>query len=181
MSQPTDFSGLMFEFFQDFSCNQILSFKFLYKTAQRGGTATIFGKSIEWLVFAGIGLKCQKISQGFMPVSAYADLSDFKLYMSDAGMLTMKSGMATQTILSPLDEDNMFLGMISENYVAQALVCNGFPRYYWKNDNTAELDFVVQIAGEVIPVEVKKGKRTKSASLELTNASRLKLTRFLLD
>jgi len=46
--------------------------------------------------------------------------------MSDAGMLTMKPGMATQTILSPLDEDNMFLGMISENYVAQALVCNGF-------------------------------------------------------
>ena len=141
--------------------------KFQYKTVQRGGTATIFGESIEWLVFAGIGLKCQKINHGFMPVSAYADLTDFKLYMSDAGMLTMKSGMATQTILSAFDEDNMFLGMISENYVAQALVCNGFPLYYWKNENTAELDFVVQIAGEVIPVEVKKGKRTKSASLNL--------------
>jgi len=141
--------------------------KFQYKTVQRGGTATIFGESIEWLVYAGIGLKCQKISHGFMPVSAYADLSDFKLYMSDAGMLTMKSGMATQTILSPIEEDNMFLGMISENYVAQALVCNGFPLFYWKNENTAELDFVVQIGGEVVPVEVKKGKRTKSASLNL--------------
>jgi predicted AAA+ superfamily ATPase len=141
--------------------------KFQYKTVQRGGTATIFGESIEWLVSAGIGLKCQKINQGLMPVSAYADLSDFKLYMSDAGMLTMKSGMATQTILSPLDEDNMFLGMIGENYVAQALVCNGFPLYYWKNENTAELDFVVQIAGEVVPVEVKKGRRTKSASLNM--------------
>lgn len=141
--------------------------KFQYKTVQRGGTATIFGESIEWLVFAGIGLKCQKINQGFMPVSAYADLSDFKLYMNDAGMLTMKSGMATQTILSSLDEDNMFLGMISENYVAQALVCNGFSLYYWKNENTAELDFVVQIDGEVIPVEVKKGTRTKSASLNM--------------
>jgi len=141
--------------------------KFQYKTVQRGGTATIFGESIEWLVFAGIALKCQKVSQGFMPVSAYADLSDFKLYMSDAGMLTMKSGMATQTILSPLEEDNMFLGMISENYVAQALVCNGFPLFYWKNENTAELDFVVQIAGEVVPIEVKKGKRTKSASLNM--------------
>ena len=141
--------------------------KFQYKTVQRGGTATIFGESIEWLVFAGIGLKCQKINHGFMPVSAYADLSDFKLYMSDTGMLTMKSGMATQTILSSLNEDNMFLGMISENYVAQALVCNGFPLFYWKNGNTAELDFVVQIAGEVVPVEVKKGKRTKSASLNM--------------
>ncbi len=141
--------------------------KFQYKTVQRGGTATIFGESIEWLVYAGIALKCQKTNHGFMPVSAYADLSDFKLYMSDAGMLTMKSGMATQTILSPLEEDNMFLGMISENYVAQALVCNGFPLFYWKNENTAELDFVVQIAGEVIPVEVKKGQRTKSTSLNM--------------
>ena len=141
--------------------------KFQYKTVQRGGTATIFGESIEWLVFAGIGLKCQKINHGFMPVSAYAELSDFKLYMSDTGMLTMKSGMATQTILSPLEEDNSFLGMICENYVAQALVCNGFPLFYWKNENTAELDFVLQIAGEVVPVEVKKGKRTKSPSLNM--------------
>jgi len=141
--------------------------KFQYKTVQRGGTATIFGESIEWLVYAGIALKCQKTGHGFMPVSAYTDLSNFKLYMSDAGMLTMKSGMATQTILSSIEENNMFLGMISENYVAQALVCNGFPLFYWKNENTAELDFVVQIAGEVIPVEVKKGKRTKSASLNM--------------
>lgn len=141
--------------------------KFQYKTVQRGGTATIFGESIEWLVYAGIALKCQKASQGFMPVSAYTDLSDFKLYLSDVGMLIMKSGMATQTILSSIEEDNLFLGMISENYVAQALICNGFPLYYWKNDNTAELDFVLQIAGEVIPVEVKKGKRTKSASLNI--------------
>jgi uncharacterized protein len=138
--------------------------KFQYKTVQRGGTATIFGESIEWLIFAGIAIKCQKTSHGFMPVSAYADLSDFKLYMNDAGMLTMKSGMATQTILSSIEEDNMFLGMISENYVAQALVCNGFSLFYWKNENTAELDFVVQIAGKVIPIEVKKGKRTKSTS-----------------
>jgi hypothetical protein len=102
-----------------------------------------------------------------MPISAYADLSDFKLYMNDAGMLTTKSGMATQTILSSIEEDNMFLGVISENYVAQALISNGFPLYYWKNENTAELDFVVQIAGKVIPIEVKKGKRTKSTSFNL--------------
>jgi predicted AAA+ superfamily ATPase len=138
--------------------------KFQYKTVQRGGTATIFGESIEWLVFAGIVLKCQKTSHGNMPVSAYADLSDFKLFMNDTGMLTMKSGMAIQTVLSPIEENNQFLGMIAENYVAQALVCNGFPLYYWKNENTAELDFVLQIGGEVVPVEVKKGKRTKSAS-----------------
>jgi predicted AAA+ superfamily ATPase len=87
--------------------------------------------------------------------------------MSDVGMLTMKSGMAQQTILSPIEEDNGFLGVMSENYVAQALTCNGFPLFYWKNENTAELDFIIQTEGKVIPVEVKKGHRTKSVSMSM--------------
>jgi len=141
--------------------------KFQYKTVQKGGTSTIFGEAIEWLHFAGVVLKCQKINHGFLPISVYADLSDFKLYMSDTGMLTMKSGMPKQIILSQLEEDNGFLGVLSENYVAQALTSNGFPLFYWKNENTAELDFVLIIGGKVIPVEVKKGNRTKSVSMNL--------------
>jgi len=141
--------------------------KFQYKIVQRGATNTLFGESIEWLNSAGIVLKCQKIDHGFMPIEAYSDLSDFKLYMSDIGMLTMKSGMAQQTILSQLEEENGFLGVMSENYVAQALACNGFPLKYWRNENTAELDFVVQIEGKVIPMEVKKGLRTKSVSMTM--------------
>jgi len=141
--------------------------KFQYKIVQKGGTATIFGESIEWLNSAGIVLKCQKIDHGFMPIAAYKDLSDFKLYMSDIGMLTMKSGMAQQTILSPVEEDNGFMGSMCENYVAQALYCNGFPLNFWKNENTAEVDFVLQIDGKVIPLEVKKGLRTKSVSMSM--------------
>lgn len=141
--------------------------KFQYKIVQRGGTATIFGESIEWLNFAGVVLKCQKVEHGYMPVAVYADLSDFKLYMSDVGLLTAKSGMAQQRILSSVEEDNGFLGALSENYVAQALKANGHSLFYWKNDNTAELDFVLQIDGEVVPVEVKKGSRTKSVSMNM--------------
>jgi len=141
--------------------------KFQYKIVQRGGTATIFGESIEWLNFAGVVLKCQKAEHGYMPVAVYADLADFKLYMSDVGLLTAKSGMAQQTILSSIEEDNGFLGALCENYVAQALVANGYPLFYWKNDNTAELDFVLQIEDKVIPVEVKKGSRTKSVSMNM--------------
>jgi predicted AAA+ superfamily ATPase len=141
--------------------------KFQYKTVQKGGTATIFGEAIEWLNFAGVVLKCQKINHGFLPIAVYADLSDFKLYMGDVGMLTMKSGMPHQLIMSDIEEDNGFLGVLSENYVAQALISNGFPLFYWKNDNTAELDFVFQIEGKVIPVEVKKGNRTKSISMNM--------------
>lgn len=141
--------------------------KFQYKIVQRGGTATIFGESIEWLNFAGVVLKCQKAEHGYMPVAVYADLSDFKLYMSDVGLLTAKSGMAQQTILSSIEENNGFLGALSENYVAQALIANGHPLFYWKNDNTAELDFVLQMDDKVIPVEVKKGSRTKSVSMNI--------------
>jgi predicted AAA+ superfamily ATPase len=141
--------------------------KFQYKMVQRGGTASIFGESIEWLNYAGVVLKCQKITHGFLPIAAYVDGSDFKLYMSDIGMLIIKSRMPNQIILSEIDEDNGFMGVISENYVAQALVSNNFPLYYWKNGNTAELDFVLQISGKVIPVEVKTGNRTKSVSLSM--------------
>lgn len=141
--------------------------KFQYKIVQKGGTTALFGESIEWLNSAGIILKCQKINHGYMPIAAYTDVSDFKLYMSDIGMLTMKSGMARQTILSPVEEENGFIGVMSENYVAQALICNGFPLYYWKNENTAELDFVVQIEDKVIPLEVKKGLRTRSVSMTM--------------
>ncbi len=141
--------------------------KFQYKIVQKGGTATIFGESIEWLNFANIVLKCQKTEHGFMPLGAYVSLPDFKLYMGDVGMLTMKSGIAHQTILSNRQEDNMFLGALSENFVAQAFAAKKYPLYYWKNENTAELDFVLQKDDKIIPVEVKKGMRTKSISLSI--------------
>lgn len=139
--------------------------KFQYKVVQRGGTATIFGEAIEWLVFAGIVLKCQRLEQGFIPVNAYVALADFKLYMADIGMLTLRSGMPLQMILSTVEEDNTYLGAMTENYVAQALVSNGHIPYYWQSDGKAEVDFVLQLGNEVIPIEVKKGKRNRSKSL----------------
>jgi len=138
--------------------------KFQYSVVQKGGSATIFGESIEWLKYAGVVLKCQKVTQGVMPVKVYVDLSDFKLYMSDVGMLTMQSGIAAQAILSPLETDIGFTGAIAENYVAQAFAANLIPLLYWKNDNTAEVDFVIQKGVDVIPVEVKAGVRVRSKS-----------------
>ena len=141
--------------------------KFQYSVVQKGGSATIFGESIEWLKYAGIILKCQKTTQGFMPVKVHVDLSDFKLYMSDVGMLIMQSGIASQAILSPLETDNSFIGAIAENYVAQAFAANRIPLFYWKNDNTAEIDFVIQKDIHVIPIEVKSGVRVRSKSLNI--------------
>ena len=141
--------------------------KFQYKLAQRGGTSTIFGSAIDWLHFAGVVLKCGRIEQGMMPISVYGDLASFKLYMSDVGLLTMKSGISQQTILSAGEIDNTFLGAISENYVAQVFATKHYGLYYWTTEGKAELDFVLQKGNEIIAVEVKTGTRTKSKSLAM--------------
>lgn len=139
--------------------------KFQYKVVQRGGSATIFGEAIEWLIYAGIALKCQNLEHGLVPLKAYADLSNFKLYMGDIGLLTLRSTMPLQTILSPIDEDNTFLGAMTENYLAQVLTGKGIPIFYWHSEGKAEIDFVLQIDGAVVPVEVKSGVRVRSRSL----------------
>ena len=141
--------------------------KFQYKVVQKGGTATIFGESIDWLQFAGLVLKCQKVDHGFLPISVYSDFSDFKLYMSDVGLLTRKSEMPISILISPLPQDNTFMGGIAENYVAQALAANQRNLFYWKNENRGELDFVIQVDNEVIPIEVKKGSHTKAKSMDM--------------
>lgn len=137
--------------------------KFQYKIVQRGGSATIFGASIDWLYYAGIILKCQRIEQAFEPISVYSDLSSFKLYMSDVGLLTMKSGISQQTVLS--GEPNLFMGAVCENYIAQALASNGHSLFYWTSEHIAELDFVIQKGKDIIGIEVKKAEHVKSRSL----------------
>lgn len=139
--------------------------KFQYKVVQKGGSATLFGASIEWLNLAGVVLKCQRINQAFEPIAVYADLSAFKLYMGDVGLLTMKSGISQQTVLS--GEGNTFMGAVTENYVAQQLASKGYDLYYWESSSTAELDFVLQKGNQIIGVEVKKGEHVRSRSLSV--------------
>ncbi|NLO09558.1 MAG: ATP-binding protein [Clostridiales bacterium] len=137
--------------------------KFQYKIVQKGGTASIFGPSIDWLNYAGIVLKCQRIEHAFEPIAVYSDLSSFKLYMGDTGLLVMKSGLSHQTILS--GEKNLFMGSVAENYIAQALASKEYNLYYWTSKNTAELDFVLQLGNDIIGVEVKKETHSRSKSL----------------
>jgi len=137
--------------------------KFQYKVVQKGGTASLFGASIEWLALAGVVLKCQNIEQGYLPVSAYMDLSAFKLYFSDVGLLTMRAQIPHSLILE--NADIPYLGLLTENYIAQQLKASGNELFYWTSDGTAELDFVIQSQDGVTAIEVKKGAHTKSKSL----------------
>ncbi len=137
--------------------------KFQYKVIQKGGSTALFGSSIEWLYLAGVVLKCQKINQAVEPISVYADLSAFKLYMGDTGLLMAMSGMSQQTIL--LGEGNTFMGAVTENYVAQQFVAKGYSLYYWESNSQAEVDFVLQKGNQIIGIEVKKGEHVRSRSL----------------
>jgi len=139
--------------------------KFQYKVVQRGGTATIFGEAIEWLNLANITLKCQRLEHGFIPINAYMDLINFKLYMGDIGILTLRSEIPLQTILSTIETDNTFLGAMTENYVAQCFKAKNYRLAYWQSEGKAEIDFVLQIDGKVVPIEVKKGRRNRAKSL----------------
>lgn len=140
--------------------------KFQYKLIRKGATAGLFGDSIAWLTMAGVALECDRITRGELPVRAFRDVAAFKLYMSDTGLLSAFSGiMPEQIIRDELSE--LYKGTLAENYVAQTLRANGYELYYWTSDSpSAEVDFVIQKEGKVIPIEVKSGTSVHARSLK---------------
>ncbi len=144
--------------------------KFQYKVVARGGSASIFGASIDWVCAAGLVIKCNKVEHGKLPLAVYQDFSSFKLYMGDVGLLTFKSGMPAHNILTTIENNNTFIGAITENYVAGQLQAYWSELYYWNSVHTAEIDFIIQDQDKIIPIEVKSGVHTKSRSLSVYKA-----------
>lgn len=139
--------------------------KFQYKLVKKGGTSTIFGDSINWLVNAGIVSKCTKTKIG-VPLKMYEELDSFKLYMNDVGLLTNLSEFPIYLIKNREAVNETMIGMLTENYVASSLKYNSLNLNYWKNEYDSELDFILQSEkGLIIPLEVKSSNHTKSRSL----------------
>lgn len=139
--------------------------KFQYKLVQKGGTSTIFGDSINWLVNAGIVNECIKIKIG-VPLKMYEELDSFKLYMNDVGLLTNLSEFPIYLIKNREAVNETMIGMLTENYVASSLKYNNLNLNYWKNEYDSKLDFILQSEkGLIIPLEVKTSDHTKSRSL----------------
>ena len=139
--------------------------KFQYKLIKNGGTSTIFGESINWLVNAGIVNKCIKTKIG-LPLKMYEELDSFKLYMNDVGLLTNLSEFPLYLIKNREAVNETMLGMLTENYVATSLKINGLNLNYWKNDYDSEVDFILQTEkGNIIPLEVKTSTHVKARSL----------------
>ncbi len=142
--------------------------KFQYKVIKSGARAYDYEIPLDWLKAAGIINKCVRIHEGKMPLSAYADNTSFKLYMADTGLLCSKFDIQANIILDSPVSFHGFKGALTENYVMQALVTNGFTPYYWSSPGKAELDFVFQDRqGNVIPLEVKSADNVKAKSLKL--------------
>lgn len=141
--------------------------RFQYKLIKKGGRASEFENAIEWLCLSGIVSRVYKAEQIKKPLENYRDIDAFKIYVSDSGLLCAKKNLSANDILYMVDEINDFKGGMTENYVNVQLTINGYDTYYWMSERGAEIDFIIQRDGQLIPIEVKSSDNTRAKSLRL--------------
>lgn len=141
--------------------------RFQYKLIKKGGRASEFENAIEWLCLSGIVSQAYKVEQIRKPLENYRDIDAFKIYVSDLGLLCAKKDLAANDILYMVEELNDFKGGMVENYVNVQLSISGYNTYYWESARGAEIDFVIQHNGKLIPIEVKSADNTKAKSLKV--------------
>ena len=141
--------------------------RFQYKLIKKGGRASEFENAIEWLCLSGIVSQVYKAEQIKKPLENYRDIDAFKIYVSDLGLLAAKKDLSADDILYMSEDLNDFKGGMTENYVNVQLTINGYRTYYWESERGAEIDFVIQREGRLIPIEVKSADNTKAKSLKI--------------
>jgi predicted AAA+ superfamily ATPase len=145
--------------------------KFVYGHIREGARAREFELAMQWLVDCGLIHKISRIAKPGMPLIAYADLSSFKLYMSDVGLLSARAEIDIKSLLEGNRVFEEFKGALTEQYVLQQLLsdCKIRP-YYWSAERaTAEVDFVFQHGSDIVPLEVKAEVNVKAKSLRQYN------------
>lgn len=138
--------------------------KFVFSHVKEGGRARELEDALEWLIDAGLVYKQKLVEKPEIPLSYMADDTSFKVFMSDVGLLRYKAGVYYRTILEGDDRYIRFKGAIAENFVLTELVKIGLPYYYWKSSNQAEVDFLTEEKGYMIPIEVKSADNTHAKS-----------------
>jgi len=141
--------------------------RFQYKLIKKGGRASEFENAIEWLCLSGIVSQVYKVEQIKKPLENYRDIDAFKIYVSDLGLLAAKKDLAANDVLYMVEELDDFKGGMAENYVNVQLAINGYQTYYWESARGAEIDFIIQREGRLIPIEVKSADNTKAKSLKV--------------
>lgn len=141
--------------------------RFQYKLIKKGGRASEFENAIEWLCLSGIVSRVYRVEQIKKPLENYRDIDAFKIYVSDMGLLCAKKDLEAGDILYMTEELNDFKGGMTENYVHVQLAINGYHTYYWESQRGAEVDFIIQREGRLIPIEVKSADNAKAKSLKV--------------
>lgn len=159
--------------------------KFVYGAVKPGGRAREFEIAIQWLVDAGVAVRVPRVRKAALPLHFYEDTDAFKLYLSDVGLLGALAGAPAAAILVGDRAFSEYAGAFAENYVLEQLrVAENPDVFYWTNDrSTAEIDFLLQRDGRILPVEVKAGENLRSKSLRTFIAAHpgLKGVRFSLS
>lgn len=140
--------------------------KFLYSAVKEGARAREYENALNWLKNADLIKKTSKITKPGLPISAYEDLTCFKIYLGDVGLLRRHSHLAS----SAFGEENRlfteFKGALTENFVLQSLLRKfEVSPYYWA-EAPHEVDFVIQKDNDIYPVEVKAGVNVAAASIK---------------
>lgn len=142
--------------------------KFIFGLVKSGARAKEYELALSWLIDCGLVYQIHRISKPDIPLKGYVDNSAFKLYTVDVGLLAAMGDIDVKTLLEGNTVFEEFKGALTEQYVLQQLVVNpDIPVYYWTAETgTAEVDFVIQHAGKVIPVEVKAEENLQAKSLK---------------
>ena len=143
--------------------------KFVYQVVKEGERAREYEGAINWLNDANLIFKCYLVSKYSFPLKAYHDLSAYKIYMNDIGLLRRMSNLDSSIILEGNKLLEEFKGAFTENYVLNALcyLIDESPNYYTFDRN--EIDFIIQRKNKIIPTEVKSDKCTNHNSLTKYN------------
>lgn len=145
--------------------------KFFYGMVKQGGRAKEFELALAWLTGCGLVYQIHRISKAALPLAAYQDLSAFKLFVLDVGLLAAMGGLTRRTLLNGNSIFSEFKGALAEQFVLQHLKTMPELRvFYWSSDTSSgELDFLLQKDDRIIPVEVKAEENLKAKSLKSFN------------
>lgn len=143
--------------------------KFLYQVAKDGARAREYKDAVNWLNNSNIVNKVFNVTKPDFPLNAYTDLSSFKLYMLDVGLLRRKANLDSRIVIEGNRLFEEFKGALTENFVLNMLISKfeEKPNYFTFDRN--EIDFVIQNKNEIIPVEVKSGENINNISLTKFN------------
>ena len=143
--------------------------KFLYQTIKQGARAREYENSLNWLNDANLIYKVYNITKPDFPLKAYNDLSSFKIYMNDVGLLRKMANLDSRIVVQGNKLFEEFKGAFTENFVLNMLniTLDTLPNYYIFDRH--EIDFIIQYKNEIIPIEVKANKSSNNISLTKYN------------